>query len=171
METVIMPILRFLGVFMLQVFVFNALEPGFGIHIMIYPLFIALLPFNNNVFSMLTISFFLGFIIDIFSNTFGLHSSAALAMAIARPPIYNNFSPRDGYDNLKLPTILRMGFRWHLVTFGPLLLIHHLWFFALESFRLDELFFTLKKTFLSAFITFIVCMILQYIFFKKEKSR
>jgi hypothetical protein len=64
-----------------------------------------------------------------------------------------------------------MGFRWHLMTFGTLLLVHHLWFFTLESFRFDETFIILKKTILSGGITFILCFILQYIFFKKEKSR
>jgi hypothetical protein len=57
------------------------------------------------------------------------------------------------------------------MTFGTLLLVHHLWFFTLESFRFDETFIILKKTILSGGITFILCFILQYIFFKKEKSR
>ena len=35
MALMIVPILRFLGVFLLQVFVLNAIEPGFGIHIMV----------------------------------------------------------------------------------------------------------------------------------------
>ena len=171
MELIIVPVLRFLGVFLLQIFVLNAIEPGFGMHIMVYPLFIAILPFSYNVFSVLTLSFFLGFIIDIFSNTFGLHASAALTMALLRPTFYKYFSPRDGYDNLKQPTVLDMGFRWHLMTFGTLLLVHHLWFFTLESLRFDETFIVLKKTILSGGITFILCFILQYIFFKKEKSR
>lgn len=171
MELIILPVLRFLGVFLLQVFVLNAIEPGFGIYIMIYPLFIAIMPFNYNIFSVLTISFILGFSIDIFSNTFGLHASAALTMAILRPTLYKYFSPRDGYDNLKQPTILDMGFRWHFMTFGSLLLIHHLWFFGLESFRIDEVFTLVKKTFLSGVITLVLCFALQYIFFKKEKTR
>lgn len=171
MELIILPVLRFLGVFLLQVFVLNAIEPGFGIYIMIYPLFIAIMPFNYNIFSVLTISFILGFTIDIFSNTFGLHASAALTTAILRPTLYKYFSPRDGYDNLKQPTILDMGFRWHFMTFGSLLLIHHLWFFGLESFRIDEVFTIVKKTFLSGVITLVLCFTLQYIFFKKEKTR
>lgn len=171
MELIILPVLRFLGVFLLQVFVLNAIEPGFGIYIMIYPLFIAIMPFNYNIFSVLTISFILGFTIDIFSNTFGLHASAALTTAILRPTLYKYFSPRDGYDNLKQPTILDMGFRWHFMTFGCLLLIHHLWFFGLESFRIDEVFTIVKKTFLSGVITLVLCFTLQYIFFKKEKTR
>ncbi len=171
MALMIVPILRFLGVFLLQVFVLNAIEPGFGIHIMVYPLFIAILPFSYNIFSVMTISFFLGFMIDIFSNTFGLHASAALTMAFLRPTLYKYFSPRDGYDNLKQPTILDMGLRWHVLTFGTMLLVHHLWFFSLESFRIDEFFVILKKTIFSGLITFILCFILQYIFFKQEKSR
>lgn len=171
MELIILPVLRFLGVFLLQVFVLNAIEPGFGIYIMIYPLFIAIMPFNYNIFSVLTISFILGFTIDIFSNTFGLHASAALTTAILRPTLYKYFSPRDGYDNLKQPTILDMGFRWHFMTFGSLLLIHHLWFFGLESFRIDEVFTIVKKMFLSGVITLVLCFTLQYIFFKKEKTR
>jgi hypothetical protein len=171
MELIVTPTLRFLGVFLLQVFVLNAIEPGYGIHIMVYPFFIAILPFSYNVFSILTLSFLLGFTIDVFSNTFGLHASAALTMALLRPTLYKYFSPRDGYDNLKQPTTLDLGFRWHTMTFGTLLLVHHLWFFSIESFRIDEILIILKKTFLSGSITFVLCLIIQYIFFKQEKSR
>ena len=171
MEILIRPILQFFGIFLLQVFILNAIEPGYGIYLMVYPLFIAILPFSYNIINILTLSFVLGFSIDLFSNTFGLHGSSALTMAMFRPLIYKYFSPRDGYDNLKNPTILDMGLRWHFLTFGSLLIIHHLWFFMLESFRWDEFLETLQKTFLSGGITFILCITLQYVFFKKEKSR
>ena len=171
MEIIIIPVIRFLGLLLLQVFILNAIEPGLGIYLMAYPLFIAIMPFNYNIFTGLTLSFLLGFSIDLFSNTFGLHASAATTAAMFRPMIYKYFGPRDGYDVIKNPTILDMGFKWHFLTFGSILLIHHFWFFFLEAFRMDELFMVLKKSLLSAIFSFIICWALQYVFFKKEKNR
>jgi hypothetical protein len=171
MDIIVAPALRFIGLLLLQVFILNAIEPGLGIYIMVYPLFIAIIPFSYNIFTVLTLSFILGFCIDLFSNTFGLHASAATTIAMLRPIIYKYFSPRDGYDVIKNPNVLDMGFRWHFLTFGSLLIIHHFWFFFLESFRIDEILTVLKKTSLSALSSFIVCWTLQYVFFQKEKSR
>lgn len=171
MEIILIPLIRFFGLLLLQVFILNAIEPGLGIYLMAYPLFIAIMPFNYNIFTCLSLSFLLGFSVDLFSNTFGLHASAATVTAMLRPMIYKYFGPRDGYDVIKNPNVLDMGFRWHLLTFGSLLVIHNFWFFLLESFRLDEILIVLKKTVLSSVCSFIICWALQYVFFKKEKTR
>ncbi len=171
MEIILIPLIRFFGLLLLQVFILNAIEPGMGIYLMVYPLLIAILPFNYKVITVLSLSFLLGFMVDIFSNTFGLHASAAVTMGIARPLLYKYFAPRDGYDVLRQPNVLDMGLRWHLLTFGSLLFIHHIWFFLLESFRLDNVASALIKTLLSGSLSLIICLIIQYLFFKKEKAR
>lgn len=171
MEIIVTPVVRFISLLLLQVFILNAIEPGMGIYLMAYPLFIAVLPFNYNVITVLSISFLIGFIVDLFSNTFGLHASAAVAMGMARPLLYKYFAPRDGYDVLRHPNVLDMGFRWHLLTFGSLLFVHNCWFFILESFRFDNIPSALLKTLLSGSFSFVICLLVQYLFFKKVKTR
>ncbi|MFM7300085.1 MAG: rod shape-determining protein MreD, partial [Crocinitomicaceae bacterium] len=95
--------LRFFLFWIMQVLVFNQLEFGLGIHLMIYPLFVMLLPFDIGIFPLLLLGFGLGISIDTFSDTFGLHSSSLLMMAYFRPIIFKFFAQREGYDPLKEP--------------------------------------------------------------------
>ena len=171
MAFILTPFLRFFGLLLLQVFILNAIEPGVGIYLMAYPLFIAILPFSYGVITVLSVSFLIGLCVDLFSNTFGLHASAAVAMGMTRPLLYKYFAPRDGYDVLRQPNLLDMGIRWHLLTFGSLLFVHHFWFFTLESFRWDNIPGAFMKTLLSGSLSIVLCLIIQYLFFKKEKTR
>tara|TARA_B100000900_G_C20553160_1_gene705628 strand:+ start:947 stop:1294 length:348 start_codon:yes stop_codon:yes gene_type:complete len=109
----------------------------------------------------------LGIAIDATSNTFGLHTSSLLLFAFLRPLIFRVFSPREGYDSLKSPSIFDMGNRWFISTFSILLFSHHLWFFILEAFSFNETLLILQKTILSGVISFVVCVILQTIFIKR----
>ena len=162
-------ILRFLLFVFLQVLIFNQLEINPYIHIMVSPLYIMLLPFELSVIRLLFVSFFLGLFIDALSNTYGLHASSLVFMAYLRPVVFRWFAPRDGYDNIKTPSIFDMGNKWFLLVFGCLLTFHHLWFFILESFSLSEFLLILQKTFPSVILSFIVCIILQTLFLKKSK--
>jgi hypothetical protein len=137
---------------------------------MIYPLFIALLPMETNTFVLLGFAFGLGIFIDAMSNTYGLHTSSLLVFAYLKPIIYNVFAPRDGYDQVPETNVHQMGLSWFLRSFGLLLLIHHFWFFLLEMFKLNEILFVLQKTLLSVIISFIVCILLQYLFIRKPKE-
>ena len=93
MNTLFKNIARFILLALFQVLVFNQLELGYGIHIMIYPLFIMLLPFELGIISLLSLAFLMGFLVDIFSNTYGLHASSLLMMTYFRPRIFKMFSP------------------------------------------------------------------------------
>lgn len=171
MRSVVTHSLRFVLLILLQVLVFNQLEIGFGIHVMVYPLFIMLLPFEISIVFMLFLAFGMGMIIDSISNTYGLHTSALLLVAYVRPVIFNLLSPREGYDNLKEANVFEMGQRWFILAFGSLLLIHHFWFFLIEVFKINDFFFTLRKLVLSAPISYVFCILLQFIFIKRGKTQ
>ena len=156
-------ILRFFLFVFLQAFIFNQLEISPYVHVMISPLYIMLLPFDTPVIRLL------GICIDSLSNTFGLHASSLVVFAYMRPVVFRWFSPREGYDSIKNPSIFDMGNSWFLLVFGILLIFHHLWFFLLESFSFEELLLILLKTLPSTLLSFIVCIILQTLFLKKSK--
>ncbi|MES2800254.1 MAG: hypothetical protein V4638_09585 [Bacteroidota bacterium] len=161
--------IRFVFLLLFQTMVLNQLEIGWGIQIMVYPIFLFLLPFELSVSLILLISFAMGLLIDSISNTYGLHTSALVMMAYFRPIIFKAFAPRDGYDPLKEGTIYDMGGAWFFSTFGILLVIHHFWFFLIEMFRLDALLFVLQKTILSFAISLVFCLLLQMLFIRKNK--
>lgn len=159
---------RFLLFLFLQVLVFNQLEFGYGIHIMAYPLFIMLLPFYINIFLLLFISFLLGLSIDIFSNTYGLHASSALIFAYLRPLIFEFFGQREKYDPLKEPNFSEMGAAWFLKVYGLLIFCHHIWFFLIEIFRLNEVVFILRNSFVSLPFSMVASLLLSLLLFKRK---
>lgn len=163
-------IIRLLLVFALQVFILNDVPVAHGVQFMIYPLFIFLLPVEINIFYLMLIAFGFGSLIDIFSNTFGMHASALMAFAYFRPIIFKLFAPSDGYDILLETNLLQMGFGWFLRTFGILLLIHHFWFFMLEIFRITEIVYVLKMTGLSVIGSFVLSVLFQYLFLRKPRK-
>jgi len=170
MKGLFLHIIRFVFILLLQVLVLNQLEIGFGIQIFIYPLFIFLLPVELGVFPLMFLAFGMGIAIDSMSDTYGLHTSSLLAFAYFRPAILKLFSPRDGYDALLETNILNMGRNWFIKTFGLLLLIHHFWFFLLELFKINEILIVLQKTLISGTVSFLICILLQYLFIRNSKK-
>lgn len=170
MNIIVKHTLRFLLFFLVQVLILNQIEPGMGIQIMIYPLFILLLPVDMSLFTLMLVAFALGISIDSMSNSFGLHASSLLTVAYLRPVIFKLFAPRDGYDILLETNIFTMGTGWFLKTFGILIIIHHFWFFMLEMFKLNEILYVLQKTGLSVVVSILICILLQYLFLRKPKS-
>lgn len=162
--------IRVFLLFFLQVLVLNAIQPGYGVQLMIYPLFIFLLPVEMNIFYLMLIAMGFGGLIDMFSDTFGMHASSLIVFAYFRPIIFKLFAPRDGYDILMETNLFEMGFAWFLKTFGLLLIIHHLWYFILEIFRITEILYILQKTGLSVVVSFILCVLFQFLFLRKPKK-
>ena len=154
-----------------QVFLFNSIEPGYGVYIMVYPLAIALLPFKIKPILLFLICFLFGFSIDFFSNTFGLHSSALIVAGLARVFIFNLLSPRDGYEAISHPSIGRLGAQWAFVSFSFILFIHHFWFFLIEFFKFSEFFSVLQSTFLSFIFSFLACFTIYILFLHKKNER
>lgn len=163
--------IRFVLFILAQSLIFNQMEVGFGIQIMIYPLFVFLLPVEMGVFSLMSLSFILGLAIDAMSNTYGLHASSLLFVAYLRPVFFKIFAPRDGYDPNTETNIHMMGTSWYVKSFGILMLIHHFWFFLIEIFKLNDLIYILQKTLISVVLSFIICTLIQYLFLKKPKEK
>ncbi|MDD3744123.1 MAG: rod shape-determining protein MreD, partial [Lentimicrobiaceae bacterium] len=71
-------ILRFIVLVAVQVLILNQIDFGGYIDPALYLLFILLLPFEVPGWLLLIASFSLGFCIDIFSHSIGLHAAASV---------------------------------------------------------------------------------------------
>lgn len=170
MNSFVLNSIRFVLFVLFQALILNNLEPGLGLHAMIYPLFIFMLPFQMGTVLLMLISFVFGLVIDSFTNTFGLHASSAVVMAFFRPIIFKWLSPRDGYESVEAVNVYSMGGRWFLYAYGTLLLIHHTWFFTMESFKLNEFIWILLKIGLSVPSSFLLSLLVQFIFISNKKA-
>ena len=70
---------------LLQVLLFNNIELAGLINPYFYVYIILIMPLSLNVSIQLLIAFFAGLIIDVFSNTWGMHAAATTLVAFIRP--------------------------------------------------------------------------------------
>lgn len=102
-------VIIFVVLVLLQVLICNnILLFGVGVP-MIFIYFIFSLPISTSLNILITISFLLGFMIDLFSDTLGLNSLACIILAVARKPIFYAYMPREDKSNDMIPSILAMG--------------------------------------------------------------
>lgn len=170
MNIIVAYIARFVLFVTLQLLVFSQIELGLVIHLLMCPLYVLLLPFEINIFILLIVAFGMGFILDIFSNTYGLQASSLLLIAYIRPYVFKAFAPRDDYDPLKTPSYVDMGNLWYFSTFGSLLLIHNTWFFLLEAFSFRGILYTIQKIVFSFIFIYLLSLLLQIILVRRSKK-
>ena len=86
-KLVLKNVLRFIFLIGIQVLVLNNVLFMNYINPYIYILFILLLPFDTARWLLLVLSFALGFSVDAFQNTMGLHAFSCVFIAFIRRPI------------------------------------------------------------------------------------
>jgi rod shape-determining protein MreD len=158
--------LQFAVLILAQLLLFSNIEFSGYINPYIYILLILLLPFNTPGLVLLVVSFTLGIMIDLFSGTPGVHSSATLLMAFSRPAVMAMFSPREGYQTGTLPRLEQFGLEWFAKYTVALVLVHHFTLFYLEVFTFHHFFSTLLRALLSSILTSLLIIFSQYFVFR-----
>lgn len=159
-------ILSFVILVFVQVFLLNNVQLSGFLNPYIYVLFILSLPFETPKWSLLVLAFLLGFTIDLFSHTVGMHASATVFMAFLRPTLLRSMEPRDGYQLETYPSIRDYGLKWYFQYAGILILVHHLFLFYVEIFRFDLFVQTLSRALLSALFSLVLVLFIK-LFIKK----
>ncbi|NVK04480.1 MAG: rod shape-determining protein MreD [Flavobacteriia bacterium] len=158
---------RFVFLVLFQVFILNNIQLAGYLNPYLYVLFILSLPTNISRSNLLFVAFALGFTIDIFENSGGAHTSATLTLAFLRPFIIRFVMPATE-QNMGRVNLWTMG-TGRFFTYSTLgVLIHHLWFFSLEAFRVSELIPILSRTLVSAPITLLLIYITQLFVYREE---
>jgi rod shape-determining protein MreD len=160
-------IFRFVLLVFFQVLVLNNLQFSGFINPFVYILFILLLPFETPKWFLLVAGFILGFTIDLFFHTPGIHASATVFMAFLRPFVLGYFATRDGYETGTSPRIHYYGFVWFLKYTALLVMAHHLFLFYIEVFRFSDFFITLGRVILSWVFSVFFIVSSQYFIFRK----
>ena len=160
-NTVIRYGLLFVFLILLQVLILNNLHMSVFLNPYVYVLFILLLPFETPGWLVLSLSFALGIILDTFSNTIGMHTSALVFMAFARKYLMSVMAPRDGYEQDKTPHYREMGLFWFIIYASILIFIHHFTLFVLEDFRMAYFFTAFFKSLLSGLLSLAIILVLM----------
>lgn len=144
-----------------QILVLNNIQFSGYINPYVYIMFILVLPVEIPSWLLLILSFATGAVVDVFSGSPGMHSSATLFAGLVRPGILRVVSTREGYESGSSPSISGYGLRWFLIYSSIIILIHHTVLFYIEVFRFTDFFRTMLRVVLSSVFSLIFVLLLE----------
>jgi hypothetical protein len=136
----------------------------------LYVAFILLLPVEMNNLVLMLVAFFLGFTIDIFYDSLGMHALALVMVAYLRNYWLATITPQGGYDSGSPPSLSANGLQWFLVYSLPLVFVHHAILFFVEASGFALFWYTMLKTMASLLFTTTVMLLLQYLTFDRRRQ-
>lgn len=127
----------------------------------LYVAFILLLPVETNNLLLMVLAFLLGFTIDIFYDSLGIHALALVTVAYLRNYWLSSITPQGGYDAGSTPALTN-GVQWFLVYTVPLVFVHLSLLFFIEAGGFGMFWFTMLKVMASLVFTVTVMLMLQF---------
>lgn len=138
----------------------------------IYPFFLLLLPVNVKFSEIMLWAIFIGFTMDFFSNSPGIHSSVCVLIAYLRPFLLRLFYQQEKKELAKTtPNIFRLGFFPFLSYIALSIFIHHFLFYILQLFSIKNLGLIVVKTIISGVLTVFFIILIQILFYKKDQRK
>jgi rod shape-determining protein MreD len=157
----------FIFLLFLQVFVLNNILFLDSINPYLYIVFVFLYPLKTNRIPFLFYSFLLGFLVDFFSDSGGIHAFSILYIAYIRLFFVRIYFRKVSADYT--------FFKLKSESFGKvfnftvtLTVIHHLIYFSFVNFSFQNLSNVLLNTLFSSIFTLILYFLGAYIFTKSE---
>jgi rod shape-determining protein MreD len=158
-----------LAILFTQIMVLNQLNISQSILPLIYPILIFSLNRSLNKSLLLVLSFGLGLVMDVFSNTGGAHAIACTLLAFVRPFFLSSIGPMDmGSDQIK-PSIISLGLKNYLAYSFLLLAIHHIAFFMLEVFSFSNFLDTALRIIGSLIVSWLLVISFQFLCNGKQR--
>lgn len=147
-------VFRFIGLLMIQILLLNNIQLFGYAQPIIYILFIISFPLTANKSLVIFLGFVLGLIVDIYSNSGGVHAAATSLIAYLRPS-YLKYSFGVSYEYNTI-VIAQAEIKQQLLYLVLMILTHHLCLFLLEHFSFNHILFTLETTLITALMSGII---------------
>lgn len=173
MSSLVKNIVRFCLFILVQVFVLNNVPP---LHHLVTPylyfLFILWLPFKMGRKSVMILAFLLGFVLDCFTKTYGLHAAPCVLIAYLRPFLINILISQEGAEsNYNEPSIKSMGFTPYFTYIAIFTFVHHALLFFLQALQTGGYFYFIIKTLLATALSLLLILLTELLFVRKQRFR
>lgn len=173
MSNLVKNIIRFCLFILIQAFVLNNVPP---LHHLVTPylyyLFILWLPFKMGRKNVMILAFMLGFALDSFTKTYGLHAAPCVLIAYLRPFLINLLISQEGVEsNYNEPSTKSMGFTPYLTYIAILTVVHHSLLFFLQALQMGGYLYFLGKMLLSAAVSLVLIFLTELLFVRKQRFR
>lgn len=157
---------RFLLLVILQVLILNHINFLGFINPYIYILFILLFPVDGNKSLLIFTSFLIGFFIDIFGDSIGIHAAASVFIAFIRPLILKfSFGVSYEYNMIRLNKVPQTA---KFVYVSAMVFLHHFILFGLEIFSISHITLMLRSTLFSGIFSVLIIMCILLLFSRKS---
>ena len=132
-----------------------------------YISFLLVLPLGQNKLTSLLIAFGIGLLIDIFSNTPGVHASASLVLVVLRK-FWLVMVAGTPEDDARV-SIYVLGLRTMIMYALPLVFVHHFLIFLIEHGSFSPFGLLLQRSILSALLTTILFLTSNFLLSPKAR--
>ncbi|MCE7062748.1 hypothetical protein [Dyadobacter sp. CY343] len=126
----------------------------------IYIAGVLLMPPDIDRMYLLLIAFAIGFTVDVFSNTFGMHAAATVLIAYLRPFLIHFQMKSKGAERAEVG-IRTQGLGAFIAYIFPLILIHHSVLFFMEINHFGMILYTLIRIGASTLLTTLLVILLE----------
>jgi len=164
---------RYILFLLIQIIILNEIPP---IHQFITPylyfIFILLLPFGTSRIATTLMGFVLGYSLDVFTNTPGLHAAAATLVGYLRPTILNLLLAQELSEELnKEPSIGTMGWGPFMFYIFSLTFIHHFYLVLLEWLQFGNFSYFIGKVFFTSGMSMLLILLVELLLNRRKLKR
>ncbi len=124
----------------------------------IFIYFIIRLPLSLGVNWLMTISFFIGLVIDIFNNSLGMNALSCVILAITKRPVFRLYFPREDDITDTIPSIDSLGLSVYFRFMSSLTLIYCALLFGIQAFSLMNISLTILRIAASSLLSIILIL-------------
>ncbi len=169
-KTVIQFIVLFFALMILQlvcnkIVLFNVAMPVVFIYLILR------LPVNLHGGWVLTIAFFTGLLLDIFTNTPGMNSLACTILAAVRRPVFNLCVTHENDMNNPIPSVDSMGVSDYFKYMASLVTLYCALIFLIQAFTLHNIVLTLARIAASSALSIIIIFGLDSLVSTRREKR
>lgn len=129
------------------------------------------LPLTLNINIVLTISFFTGLLIDIFSNTQGMHALSCTIVAFIRKSILRLYVPRDEDITDGIVSIKTIGANQYFKYLITIILLYCTIVFIIESCSFFNLLRLITQIITNTILSFVIIIGIDHIANKRREKR
>jgi hypothetical protein len=162
---------RFVAMLAFQVLVLSQLSSSIGqyFNVLVYPLFILLLPLSLPTSGMVAAGFLMGIALDLILISPGVHASAGAFSGWIRTFLLKVFESKGGFSGKELiVSPAWFGQQTYLQVSGLLFFLHIFWYFAMEQFNLVDFGTIVLKTLAAWPLSMIFVVLYGYLFNPKS---
>ena len=173
MNNILKNSIRFILFLLIQIIILNEVPP---IHQFITPylyfIFILWLPFGTSRIATTLLVFVLGYTLDTFTNTPGLHAAAATLIGYLRPTILNLLLAQELSEELtKEPSIGTMGWGPFMFYIFSLTFIHHFYLVLLEWLQFGNFSYFIGKVFFTSGMSMLLILLVELLLNRRKLKR